>query len=110
MKKSLWLIPVLALLFCAAAFAQTPAPTAAAPDPTAMREAIFSPADSPSSPGVGVIPGAIPDPEPKALCGIFPDDICVYYQCICLHSCGCGIKSFTCDSNTGQHTCTCKTC
>jgi len=105
MKKALPLctILVLGMLFCGAAVAQTPA--LQAPTLDHLQEAIFAPAGT-------TAPDTIPAPEYKALCSPFPDDVCIYYQCQCARQCSAcgGIASFTCDSNTGVHSCKCNPC
>jgi hypothetical protein len=103
MKKALPLctILVLGMLVCSAAHAQAPAPQTA----EQLQEAIFAPAGT-------TAPDTVPTPEYKALCSPFPEDICIYYQCECAHQCSVcgGISSFTCDSNTGVHSCKCRPC
>jgi len=109
MKKALPLctILILGMLVCSAALAQAPAPQT----PEQLQEAIFAPAAS-VEPAAPAVPDTIPAPEYKALCSPFPDDVCIYYQCECAHQCSVcgGISSFTCDSNTGAHSCKCKGC
>jgi len=101
MRKTL-LFPTLlivAILCASAALAQPAAPASPAKaDLQTLHDAIFAPNT---------------DPQPRVvLCSPMPNDVCVYKNCTCYRfTCSrCGVQSFTCDEQTGQSSCVCKTC
>jgi hypothetical protein len=90
---------IVIVLLGGAAPAQPAGPASTAqPDLQTLHDAIFAPNA---------------EPQPRiVLCSPMPDDPCVYQNCQCVRfTCArCGVKSFTCNSQTGQFTCVCKTC
>ena len=106
---------VLGLLACGAALAQAPTTTQlpaeiTAPSPSATAEPATTPLlelldQAVDSPLVGAQPRIV-------LCSPPTIYFCVNQQCQCQRfTCArCGIKSFTCDENTHQVSCVCKSC
>jgi len=100
---------VLGLLACGAALAQAPIPAEiTAPSPTA---------EPTTTPLLQQIQAAVDSPllgaQPRiVLCSPQTIYFCVNQQCQCQRfTCArCGIQSFTCDENTHQVSCVCKTC
>jgi hypothetical protein len=107
------LLGLLGLLSAGAALAQAPAaslpadltapqPQAAEADTTPLLQQLQATVDSP-------LQGA----QPRALlCSPQTIYFCVNESCQCSRfvCARCGVKSFTCDENTHQFSCVCKTC
>jgi hypothetical protein len=103
---------VFGLLACGAALAQAPA----SPLPAAIT-APAQTAEPATTPLLELLDQAVDSPlvgaQPRiVLCSPPTVYVCVNKQCECQRfTCArCGIKSFTCDENTGQFSCVCKSC
>ncbi|MBW8879436.1 MAG: hypothetical protein JF614_31260 [Acidobacteria bacterium] len=117
MRKTLPLCTalLLGLLAGGAALAQAPASTLPTPLPADLTAP--AQAEPATTPLLQQLQDAVDLPlagaqQRAALCSPPTAFVCVNKQCECQRfTCArCGIKSFTCDENTGKSSCVCKTC
>ncbi|HEX3556056.1 MAG TPA: hypothetical protein VIA62_22790 [Thermoanaerobaculia bacterium] len=118
MRKTLPLCTalLLGLLACGAALAQAPASMLPGELPAAITAPPQTESDT-KTPLLQQLQAAVDSPlagaQPRAaLCSPPTAFVCVNKQCECQRfTCArCGIKSFTCDENTGKSSCVCKSC
>jgi hypothetical protein len=107
------LLGLLGLLAGGAALAQAPAASL----PAALTAPPLQAAEAETTPLLQQLQAAVDSPlqgaQPRALfCSPPTAFFCVNAQCECQRfTCAhCGIKSFTCNENTEQFSCVCKTC
>ena len=106
------LLGLLGLLAGGAALAQAPASSSLPADLTAPPQT-----EPATTPLLQQLQDAVDSPlagaqQRAALCSPPTAFVCVNKQCECQRfTCArCGIKSFTCDENTGKSSCICKSC